>query len=807
MTNATLTDALSETLSVFDPGVPRTTPEVTDALDVGRRSTYTRLQRLVETGHLETKKVGANARVWWRPPDAAGAPAAGPAADESGVSDDAGTASEAPADDANGPAPAGGVPVDRDRAVDRYEAILETVDEGIYVVDEDGTFTHANEAYAELVGVPREDLLGTDVASVVNDRTVERAKRLETELAAADRSTAVLETELERPDGETWVGEATFALMDVNGGYERIGAVRDVTERREHERELEVRMQQQSIVADLGQRALAAESLDDLLRDAAALVVETLGTDYCKVLELDDLGESFRLREGVGWDDGVVGSATVSAVEDDSQAAYTLSTERPVVVEDLDAHEAISGPELLTSHDVVSGISTIIGPFDDPWGILGTHATDRREFAEHDVTFVQSVANTLASAIERTEYETELVRRRQDVDTLNALHEVVADVTDAVVERSTRDAIETAVCERLAAADSYAFAWVGDADGASQTVAVRASAGAEDYLDSVTITVDPEDARSGGPTGRAFRTEDVHVSRDIRSDERHEPWREATDTAGFKSSAAIPVVHDEVTYGVLNVYSERRYAFGDQEREVLGRLGEIVGHAVASAARKQALMSDDVVELGFQIPDLVPTDEWCAPDDASVVFESVVPVDDDEFILYGRGTPGTGEAIRAFADGYPNSRTLTFRERADGVAFELRLASPPVLSTVAAVGGEVDEAVVEDGDLRLTLHLSPSVDARGVIDEVKTVYPGAQMLRHVQVTRSRADATAVRRWLETELTDRQRSALEAAYHAGYFEWPRDADAETIAASLDIAPPTFHQHLRKAEKGVFDALFS
>jgi PAS domain S-box-containing protein len=65
-----LTDSLQETLAVFEtvePGTPLTTSEVTDALDVGRRSTYDRLERLVDSGRLETKEVGARGRVWWVP--------------------------------------------------------------------------------------------------------------------------------------------------------------------------------------------------------------------------------------------------------------------------------------------------------------------------------------------------------------------------------------------------------------------------------------------------------------------------------------------------------------------------------------------------------------------------------------------------------------------------------------------------------------------------------------------------------------------------------------------------------------------
>jgi predicted DNA binding protein len=58
-----------------------------------------------------------------------------------------------------------------------------------------------------------------------------------------------------------------------------------------------------------------------------------------------------------------------------------------------------------------------------------------------------------------------------------------------------------------------------------------------------------------------------------------------------------------------------------------------------------------------------------------------------------------------------------------------------------------------------------------------------------------------------ELTDRQLAVLRAAYQAGFFEWPRDASGEEVAESLDIAAPTFHQHLRKAEKAIIAVFLS
>lgn len=65
----------------------------------------------------------------------------------------------------------------------------------------------------------------------------------------------------------------------------------------------------------------------------------------------------------------------------------------------------------------------------------------------------------------------------------------------------------------------------------------------------------------------------------------------------------------------------------------------------------------------------------------------------------------------------------------------------------------------------------------------------------------------LRRALDPTLTDRQELVVQSAYHAGYFDWPREATGEETADSPGIAAPTFHQHLRKVEARLFEALLS
>ncbi|MFP8957583.1 sensor histidine kinase [Natrialbaceae archaeon A-CW3] len=211
-------------------------------------------------------------------------------------------------------------------------------------------------------------------------------------------------------------------------------------ERTARERELEHRAIQQRVVADLGQLALESDDLDELMDEAVTQVAATLDTDYAKVLDLDECGEELTLRHGVGWGDGIVGEATVPASQADSQASYTLVHSQPIVVENLESESRFSGPELLTDHGVLSGVSTIIGPVDDPWGILGVHDREQRTFAEEDVSFVKTIATVLAAAIERHQYQQELEELVADLQTSNERLETFA----AIVSHDIRNPLTVA---------------------------------------------------------------------------------------------------------------------------------------------------------------------------------------------------------------------------------------------------------------------------------------------------------------------------------------------------------------------------
>ncbi|MFC6727125.1 PAS domain S-box protein [Natronoarchaeum mannanilyticum] len=120
----------------------------------------------------------------------------------------------------------------------KYETIIETVNDGIYTVDADGRFTMVNDAYCDLTGYSREELLGSHVSLVVDDETADQAKELEQEITTGTADRPMADAEIRTANDDRVPAEATFSMLP-GERRERIGVVRDITERRERERALE----------------------------------------------------------------------------------------------------------------------------------------------------------------------------------------------------------------------------------------------------------------------------------------------------------------------------------------------------------------------------------------------------------------------------------------------------------------------------------------------------------------------------------------------------------------------------------------
>jgi PAS domain S-box-containing protein len=270
-----------------------------------------------------------------------------------------------------------------------------------------------------------------------DDRLVQVISRVATQLGFALRHKQIEESlrhqeallRRGRDELEVSVSQRTVQLTIANEALQA-----EIFERKRLQEEMVSRVRQQESVVHIGERALSGLELPLLLQEACERVANTLDVKFCKVLELRPGGEMLLLKAGVGWRNGLVGQAVVPT-NLGSQAGYTLTCNRPIIVEDLCAESRFKGPSLLIDHGVVSGVSVIIPGRERPYGVLGAHSATRRIFRNEDLRFLESVAHILSRAIERK--EAEMVIQRSEA----WLRSLVATTQDAVVSIDRRGRI------------------------------------------------------------------------------------------------------------------------------------------------------------------------------------------------------------------------------------------------------------------------------------------------------------------------------------------------------------------------------
>ena len=153
---------------------------------------------------------------------------------------------------------------------ERYRLIVETAQEGVWMIDQQDHTTFVNRRMADMLGYGVEEMLGHTLFDYMDDkgRAIARAN-------VERRKRGITETHdfcFKRKDGtEVWTIVSTNALTDARGNYQgALALITDITERRRSEQErhqLETRIQQAQKLESLGIMAAGiAHDFNNLLQ-------------------------------------------------------------------------------------------------------------------------------------------------------------------------------------------------------------------------------------------------------------------------------------------------------------------------------------------------------------------------------------------------------------------------------------------------------------------------------------------------------------------------------------------------------------
>lgn len=319
----------------------------------------------------------------------------------------------------------------------RLASLFDALPVSVGIIDVEGKAVISNPAmrrYLPTGVIPSRDpdRVGRWRGAYPDGRLIDPADCASARAMRGERVVPGIEFQYVQDDGtEVWTQVAAVPLLTNAGVNGHVLVVSDIDAAKRAEKRLALQARQQADIATLGQKALFGQPLQQLMDDAVRSVSNILDNELVKVLELLPGGDRLLLRAGVGWREGLVGTATVSAKE--SQAGYTLLNSGPVVVADLATETRFTGPSLLIEHGVVSGISCVIlGTGGEPYGVLGTHTRSRREFTPDDVAFLAGIANVLGTVIQRRLLENS---RRASEERMRAILNTAADAIITIDQR------------------------------------------------------------------------------------------------------------------------------------------------------------------------------------------------------------------------------------------------------------------------------------------------------------------------------------------------------------------------------------
>ena len=468
-----------------------------------------------------------------------------------------------------------------------YQTLVEEMDEGALTLTLQGVILYCNLRCAEILGVPRERILGESFYHFVDPAGQANARRL-----IENRSQGRQRGEL------TLVGRQEPVQVGISlkeillAGESRLGMV--VSDQSELKKALaEIVSQKEHLMQTVSQRTEELESANQSLRSSrlAALNIMEDALDAHAQAEIErkrlqalmealPVGVAYRDNSGVHfeinryfeqiWRSSNLPTELLS--DPSNYRAWWADSGQPV-----EAGQWASA-QVVHTGETVNSQAFKIERFDGEQAyILNSAAPVFNEQGQ--------ITGSVAAILDISE----LKRQENEILGLNRTLRALSNINQAMLRATCEQDFLDEVCRIVVRDCGHAMVWIGIKEfNAAQSVRPVASAGFEDgYLDTLKLTwADSE--RGRGPTGTAIRTGHPSRCQNMLTDPKFAPWRAEAVKRGYASSLVLPLFEGEQVFGAITIYAREPGAFSDQEETLLTELAGDLAFGMQSLSTRAA---------------------------------------------------------------------------------------------------------------------------------------------------------------------------------------------------------------------------
>jgi len=317
----------------------------------------------------------------------------------------------------------------------KYSRLLESAPDAMLFVGRDSKIVTGNAQMEKLFGYTEKELIGRDLHSLIPER-YRNTHRARVAAFFTGPSARPMGTGLEivglRKDGSEFPADISLSPLEADGELLVIASIRDITDRKLAESQIERNYQVQRAISSVLQISLEPIGLDEQLNTVLGLILaipglsgETKGSIYL----VEDEPEVLALRASRGFQDGASPCEKVSFGEcmcGDAAKSRTIS-----FAGCLDERHTIKRRNTLShGHCCVPIVSE-----GQTLGVINVVTEEGHEKSPEEEAFLVAVANTLATVIVRRRAEAEGNRLREELartEKLAALGRMTANVAHEI---------------------------------------------------------------------------------------------------------------------------------------------------------------------------------------------------------------------------------------------------------------------------------------------------------------------------------------------------------------------------------------
>jgi len=287
-----------------------------------------------------------------------------------------------------------------------FRLLFAAYPDSLLLVDQTGGIVLANPAAAELLGYTLDELTRLNVDALVPDAIRPRHAAYREAYGHAPRTRPMgmqMELVAKRKDGSVVVVEIALSPLQSHGLPFVVTAIRDIGNYPRVKQALQ-RARYSEHLAQMGRLAVDAREPQGLLNHAVAIAAGALQIDVAMVFLLEGDRLECRVAGSLGT---VAGEALGDRVANrpDTLPGFVLAQVGPVVVADFRSERRFVVPQAYLDAGLTSALAVPLADRGRTIGTLTVRSKVVQRFGDDEVAFLESLANLLATSLQRAQSE------------------------------------------------------------------------------------------------------------------------------------------------------------------------------------------------------------------------------------------------------------------------------------------------------------------------------------------------------------------------------------------------------------------